>query len=144
MLGLTNMSNDVIVKMDDRCPRKLKTLPCSFCPLAVKRLKSLKYDGNCNDDFDEAQRPGCDYAIDSQMANYCFFKYTAELLPSGKPLSDMMVSHLLGIPLNQIRSIEAEAIRKLAEHPLFKELGASGGVFDTISSYSNPDIRVVK
>ena len=108
-------------KMDPRCPRKLSKQPDSFCPLAVLRLKALRNAG-CELSEDDASRlPGCPWAVNHQLACYCFFKYVADFLPDKSP-SEMEIAHFMNISVETGRRIEKQALEKIRNTPIFREL----------------------
>ena len=107
-------------KMDSRCPRKLKELPCEFCPLAVLRLKALR---NSEEEFteeEEALLPGCPWAINHQMSNYCFFKYSKDYL-SNTP-SDKEIAHMNNVSVDTIKQVEKQAINKIKDFKVIKDM----------------------
>lgn len=115
------MAAPAVNKMDDRCLRKLKDTPRKWCPLAVQRLKALEYLPNELSEEEEAKLPGCAFAVHSQMANYCFFKYIKDIAPN-KPLSDTEIAHLLTISVETIQKTEKKALQKLKDSSEFVEV----------------------
>ena len=107
--------------MDRRCPRKLNELPDCFCPLAVLRLKALRNAGYELSEDEEKKLPGCQWACNHQLANYCFFKYLSDFLPDKTP-SEMEIAHFLNISAETVRRIEKRAIEKIRNTPVFREL----------------------
>ena len=107
--------------MDPRCPRKLCELPDCFCPLAVLRLKALRNASEELSEEDEAKLPGCPWAINHQLANYCFFKYLQDFLPDKAP-SEMEIAHFMNISMDTVRKIEKNAIEKIRNTDVFREL----------------------
>lgn len=106
--------------MDSRCPRKLKKLPCEYCPLAVLRLKALR---NSDDELTEEEEnllPGCPWAINHQMSNYCFFKYSKEYL--NNPPSDKEIAHMNNISVDMVKQIEKQAMAKVKEFKIIKDM----------------------
>jgi len=107
--------------MDARCPRKLKNLPETFCPLAVLRLKALR-NMECElSEEDASKLPGCPWAINHQLACYCFFKYVVEFLPDKAP-SEMEIAHYMNVSTETIKRIEKQAIEKIRNTKVFREL----------------------
>ena len=107
-------------KMDLRCPRKLEELPCEYCPLAVLRLKALR---NSEDELTEEQEallPGCPWAVNHQMSNYCFFNYTAEYLTNAP--SDKEIAHMNNVSVETVKGITKDALDKVKEFELIKDL----------------------
>ena len=105
-------------EMDPRCPRKLKKLPCDFCPLAVLRLKLLRNSDKELTEDEENKLPGCPWAISHQMSNYCFFKYVKEYLST--PPSDKEIAHMNNISVETVKEVEKEAITKIKELSIVK------------------------
>ena len=108
-------------KMDPRCPRKLKELPCEFCPLAVLRLKILRNSNKEHTEEEEGKLPGCPWAISHQLSNYCFFKYSKEYLNS--TLSDKEIAHMANVSVETVKTIEKEALTKIKEFKIIKDMG---------------------
>lgn len=108
-------------KMDPRCPRNLQDTPDSWCPLAVLRLKAIRNAGKELSEQEEAKLPGCPWAVDHQLANYCFFKYINEFA-GGKPVSDMELAALLNISPDSIKKIEKSALNKLKYNESFASM----------------------
>lgn len=107
-------------KMDSRCPRKLDNLPCVYCPLAVLRLKALRNSPVELTEEEEAKLPGCNWAIQHQLSNYCFFNYTKDYL-SDVP-SDKEVAHMNNVSVETVKKIEAKAIEKIKELDIIKDI----------------------
>jgi len=107
--------------MDDRCPRKLCAMPDGFCPLAVLRLKALRNAGRELTEEEASRLPGCPWAVNHQLAGYCFFKYIAEFLPDKVP-SEMEIAHFMNISPETVRRIEKQALEKIRNTPAFREL----------------------
>jgi hypothetical protein len=97
-------------KMDARCPRRLEGMPDNWCPLAVLRLKAIRNAGRELTEEEEALLPGCPWAIDHQLAHYCFFKYLSEYT------SDIELAALLNVSIETIKKIEKGALSKMREH----------------------------
>jgi hypothetical protein len=108
--------------MDKRCPRQLSETPGSFCPLAVQRLKALRHAGRELTEEEEALLPGCPWAVNHQLANYCFFKFIGNFTPDDKPLSEMEIAHFCNISMDTVKKIEKKALQKMRESPVFKEV----------------------
>lgn len=109
------------VKMDKRCPRGLTCHPDKFCPLAVQRLKSLRHAGRELTEDEENLLPGCKWAVNHQMANYCFFSLMKDYIPN-RPFSDMEIAHFCNIAVNTVKKIEKDSMKKLKESVAFKEI----------------------
>lgn len=107
--------------MDKRCPKQLDELPDSWCPLAVQRLKALRHAEKELTEEEEALLPGCPWAVNHQLANYCFFNMIANFLPD-KALSDMEIAHFCNISVDAIKKIEKKSISKIRDTSVFKEV----------------------
>ena len=107
--------------MDHRCPRSLKTLPHSWCPLAVLRLKAIRNAGKELSEEEEEKLPGCPWAVNHQLANYCFFKYVEDYMPE-KQLSDTDIASLNCISVDTVKKTEKNAIAKIKADEEMKEL----------------------
>lgn len=116
------MSNNQPKQMDNRCPRELDEFPDSWCPLAVQRLKALRHAGKELSEEEEAQLPGCPWAVNHQVANYCFFKLIAEHMPNIKNVSDMEVAHYCNISVDSVKKIEKKAVDKIRKSDTFREI----------------------
>ena len=108
--------------MDKRCPRQLETTPGSFCPLAVQRLKALRHAGRELTEEEEALLPGCPWAVNHQLANYCFFKFIGDFTPDDKPLSEMEIAHFCNLSIETVKKTEKRALQSMREDPVFKEV----------------------
>lgn len=108
-------------KMDGRCPRKLETHPDSWCPLAVLRLKAVRNAGRELTEEEESKLPGCPWAVNHQLANYCFFKYMNEF-GSHTPPSEPEIAHYLNLSLDTVKKTQKDAIQKAREDHSFAEI----------------------
>ena len=108
-------------KMDKRCPRALETLPDEWCPLAVMRLRAIRTAGRELTEEEESKLPGCPWAVNHQLANYCFFKYIKQFSGDKQP-SDMEVASLNCISVEAVKKTEKVALAKIREAVQFKEL----------------------
>lgn len=107
--------------MDSRCPRSLEGMPEGFCPLAVMRLRAIRTAGRELTEEEEANLPGCPWAINHQLANYCFFKYIKEY-SSDKPPSDIEVASLNCISVDTVKKTEKSALNKIRQTEEFQDL----------------------
>lgn len=105
--------------MDVRCPRKLTELPCDFCPLAVLRLKALRNSPIELSEEEEAKLPGCSWAVNHQMSNYCFFSYIKDYLDVAP--SDKEIAHMNNVSVNTVKSIESKALEKIKNMDIVKD-----------------------
>lgn len=111
--------------MDKRCPRRLEEMPDNWCPLAVMRLKAIRNAGRELTEEEEALLPGCPWAVDHQLAHYCFFEYLANYT-SEKSVSDIELAALLNVSVDTVKKIEKQALVKMREHKSFAELKQNG------------------
>lgn len=105
--------------MDSRCPRKLDELPCEFCPLAVLRLKALRNSKEELTEEEENLLPGCPWAVNHQMSNYCFFNYLKDYLNDAP--SDKEIAHMNNVSVETVKKVEKEAIAKVKELDIIKD-----------------------
>lgn len=119
------MASEPTVKMDKRCPRRLEDMPDSWCPLAVMRLKAIRNAGRELTEEEEALLPGCPWAVDHQLAHYCFFEYLAKFT-SDKQVSDIELAALLNVSVDTIKKIEKTALQKMRDHQSFSDLKSNG------------------
>lgn len=142
------MSNDggadAKIKMDKRCPRKLEHQPESWCPLAVLRLKALRNAGKELTEEEEEKLPGCPWAVNHQLANYCFFNYLSNYLHEDTPPSHVEIAHMLNISIDTSKKVERDAIDKGRQQSAFKELIDSGdsGIMSDSSEFDS--YKIVK
>jgi hypothetical protein len=108
-------------KMDGRCPRKLSSMPEKWCELAVLRLKAIRNAGKELTEEEETLLPGCPWAVDHQLAHYCFFQYLAEFSQE-KNISDVELAALLNVSIETIKKIEKSGLSKMREHSSFSSL----------------------
>ena len=115
------MSNEPNCKMDARCPRRLEDMPDSWCPLAVMRLKAIRQAGRELNEEEESLLPGCPWAVDHQLAHYCFFEYLTKFTQD-KSVSDIELASLLNVSVDTIKKIEKNALSKMREDKSFSDL----------------------
>lgn len=108
-------------KMDNRCPRKLEEHPDEFCPLAVMRLKAIRNAGKELSEEEESLLPGCPWAVNHQLANYCFFKFVNDYA-GDKPLSDVEIAALNNISVESVKQTEKSALTKVRLAEEFVEI----------------------
>jgi hypothetical protein len=107
--------------MDPRCPRALECAPTDWCPLAVLRLKAIRTAGRELTEDEEAQLPGCPWAVNHQLANYCFFKYIQDYVGDKAP-SDVEIASLNGMSVEAVKRTEKAALSKMREAEEFSSL----------------------
>jgi hypothetical protein len=130
------MANDC--KMDKRCPRALKNMPDEWCPLAVLRLRAIRTAGRELTEEEEAKLPGCPWAVNHQLANYCFFKYVQDYA-SDKPPSDVEIASLNCMSVDAVRKTEKLALNKIRQAKQFEELKESLDEGESVISESTLD-----
>lgn len=131
--------------MDKRCPKRLSTHPDSWCDLAVLRLKALRNADHELTEEEESKLPGCPWAINHQLSNYCFFKYMTDYAPD-KILSEMEVAALNNISVETVKKTEKSALAKIRESEQFTEIKDNYGddkVVEDVNS-KNEDYKVYK
>ena len=111
-------------KMDKRCPRALENMPDAWCPLAVMRLRAIRTAGRELTEEEESKLPGCPWAVNHQLANYCFFKYIKEF-SGDKPPSDIEVASLNCMSVEAVKKPEKTALNKIRDTEQFKDLKES-------------------
>lgn len=129
--------------MDSRCPRQLEDMPTAFCPLAVTRLRAIRTAGRELTEEEENALPGCPWSINSQTANYCFFKYIDEFA-GDQTLSDIEVASLNCLSIETVKKVEKDALNKIRNREEFirlKEDLEGDGAFEN-SGYSDGDFEI--
>jgi len=99
----------------------LDKMPDAFCPLAVMRLRAIRTAGRELTEEEENALPGCPWAVNSQTANYCFFKYIDEFA-SEQTLSDVEVAALNCLSVDTVKRVEKEAMNKIRNREEFASL----------------------
>ena len=132
--------------MDRRCPRKLKEQPTSWCPLAVLRLKALRNAGKELTEEEENKLPGCPWAINHQMANYCFFNYMSQFLDENSLPSETEVAHLLNVSQDTVKKIQKSAIDNIRNVEEFKQIKEAYGDEQIVddSASGDPQYTIIK
>jgi hypothetical protein len=125
-------------KMDIRCPRALETLPDQWCPLAVMRLRAIRTAGRELTEEEESKLPGCPWAVNHQLANYCFFKYIKEFA-GDKPPSDIEVASLNCMSVDAVKKTEKVALNKIRDTAQFKDLKESMNGENVVSEHPSDD-----
>jgi hypothetical protein len=125
-------------KMDSRCPRALETLPEGFCPLAVMRLRAIRTAGRELTEEEESKLPGCPWAVNHQLANYCFFKYIKEFA-GDKPPSDIEVASLNCMSVDAVKKTEKVALTKIRDTDQFQDLKDSMEGENVVSEHPSDD-----
>jgi len=104
--------SDLEERFTSRCPRKLKSLPDHWCPLAVKRLKWMRSLGREPTIEEEETATPCAWAIQDQMSCYCWFVYEAKFL-SESPRNDAEIAALLNLSVDTVKKTAETAIETL-------------------------------
>ena len=89
--------------LDKRCPKKLKSLPCTACPEGRKAVDLAR----------QGKEGGCPWFVADAESNFCFFKYMNDL--GNKPVPPHRITHLLLVDDNEIKEIVTrfrEAVNK--------------------------------
>lgn len=122
------MTDDIHSRFKKSCVLQLPTLPkhwasggqkLHYCPLAVTRLKAIRAaraEGKVLTQEEEAQLPGCPWAIKSQMSGYCWFIYEATSMPEHTTL-DADIAAILDLPVDQVKSSAASGVQKILSNP---------------------------
>jgi len=116
------MSDNFKIKMDPRCPRRLKCHPEVYCPLAVLRLKQLRHSNIELTEEEENKLPGCCWAINHQMSCYCFFKYAHDYLDGSDTPSDVEIAHMNSISVESVKKTAKEALEKVKNSDMMQEI----------------------
>lgn len=135
------MSDSPASKMDKRCPRRLEEMPDSWCPLAVMRLKAIRNAGRELTEDEEALLPGCPWAVDHQLAHYCFFEYLSKFTTE-KSISDIELASLLNVSVDTIKKIEKTALTKMRDHKSFSDLKSGGE--PVVSDSESTDYKIYR
>jgi hypothetical protein len=96
-------------------------MPDTFCPLAVLRLRAIRTAGKELSEEEEAKLPGCPWAVNHQVANYCFFKYIQDFAGDKAP-SDVEIASLNCMSVDAVKKTEKAGIAKIREAEQFKSL----------------------
>jgi hypothetical protein len=125
--------------MDRRCPRKLKEQPDSWCPLAVLRLKALRNAGRELTEEEERKLPGCPWAVNHQMANYCFFNYMSQFLDENSLPSETEVAHLLNVSQETVKKTQKSALDNIRNIDEFKQIKETYGTDPVVGESSSDE-----
>lgn len=136
------MSDAPSCKMDGRCPRRLETTPDSWCQLAVLRLKAIRNAGRELTEEEEALLPGCPFAVDHQLAHYCFFEYLSKYATE-KSVSDVELAALLNVSVDTVKKLEKSALSKMRNHDTFSSLKSDGGD-PVVSDSESTDYKIYR
>ncbi len=112
--------------MDSRCIRRLKNLPQEFCPAAIARLRwREEFDSSSGNkrkeptEQEEANAPGCPWAVKSHQDMFCFFKAVSD---SSECYTDAQIAHMLDLKEMTIKRIRKRAMAKIADRKELKEI----------------------
>ena len=127
-------NSDLDNRFKSKCPRKLDSLPETWCPLGALRMKAIRSLGREPTQSEEAGLPGCPWAISHQFSGYCWFKYESEYMSDSTP-SDQEAAALLGLTPETIRKTSDQALDKVRNskfvHDLKKQYGTNPIVDDS-------------
>jgi hypothetical protein len=119
-------------------------MPDAWCPLAVMRLKAIRTAGRELTEDEESKLPGCPWAVNHQLANYCFFKYIKEYA-ADKPPSDVEIASLNGISVDTVKKTEKNGLVKIRDTEEFKDLKtAMEGEAVVADTLSDDDYKIYR
>lgn len=84
---------------------------------------------------EEAKLPGCPWAVNHQLSNYCFFKYMSDYVD--KPLSEMEVAALNHLSIETVKKTEKSALSKIRESEQFTEIKDEYGDDQIVDSFDS-------
>lgn len=119
---MSNSEKSEKIPMDKRCPRKLKCQPDTWCPLAVMRLKAIRNAGRELTEEEESKLPGCPWAVNHQLANYCFFNYMSQYMDSNNPPSESEIAHFNNVSQETVKKSIKNSISKIRDKQSFREI----------------------
>lgn len=96
-----------------RCPLRLKEFPETPCPLAVQKIKAIKYK-------EEHSKKGCQWYILHPMSCFCFFKYM-ELYGKNKEHIEEDIASMLLISIEEVNDTLDECKEVLIEETELKD-----------------------
>lgn len=127
--------------MDSRCPLKLKSLPCTGCPLGENLFKTpVKKHKRCsckdpqieNNETMLCERCTlplitCHWGINSEYYNYCLWTYLST--PEGNiHVTDTYISEMIDLTEQRVGQIKHQSIKFL--HSLYGESLKKYLIFD--------------
>jgi hypothetical protein len=130
--------SDLKERFKNKCLLKLQDLPKNwssggqklhYCPLAVTRLKAVRAaraDGRSLTQEEEANLPGCPWAVKAQMSGYCWFIFEATQMADA-PMSESDIAAILDLPVDQVKSASNSSLTKIQEDPQIVEIKSSMG-----------------
>jgi DNA-directed RNA polymerase specialized sigma subunit len=124
--------------VDKRCPRKLTEYPTEWCELAVLRLKLIRSAAKELTDEEEQLLRGCNFALACQSANYCFFKYCADMM-NESPRTDIEIARMLNISVDSLKKIEKKAIVKMQDSDFIRDVKRCMPDGESIIDYNRDD-----
>ncbi len=95
--------------MDERCPRKLKKMPCSAC----------RKGRNAVDLNRQNKVGGCPWFVADAESNFCFFKYMAD---NGQSVPTHRIARLLMVDDNEVKRIIQSFRRDMLTGDVIKNL----------------------
>lgn len=90
---------------------------------------------------EEANLPGCPWAVDHQMSNYCFFKFIDQYA-GDKSLSDVEIAALNNISVETVKKTEKIAIAKMKGVEVFRSIKDISGPEEIISAKDDEDYAI--
>lgn len=117
-------------------------MPNTWCSLAVLRLKAMRNAEKEPTQEEEDLLPGCPWAVDHQMSNYCFFKFMDEYV-GDKPLSDVEIASLNNISIETVKKTEKTALAKMKQHETLSKLD-NGGNSPIVEEKDDSSYSIVK
>jgi hypothetical protein len=97
-----------------RCPLGLKEYPTTPCPMAIQRIKAIKY----NIIIDEKNMPGCPWWILDSSSCYCFWYYI-NVFQKDKEANVSEIAASLMLSNEEVEEIISDNINKLKEDEVF-------------------------
>ena len=129
-------------RFKSRCVLKRDELPKTWCPSAVNRLKWIRGLGHEPSEEEEATAAFCPWAIDNQLAGYCWFRYEAQQM-SENAVPDNDIAAALNISVDTVKKTTDRAIAKIKDSKEIKEIRDNYGTEAVISQdYSRDDETV--
>jgi len=124
-------------RFKSKCPRKLDSLPSTWCPLGALRMKAVRSLVKEPSQEEEAGLPGCPHAVSHQFSNYCWFKYESEHI-NGDGCSDQEIASLLGLTPETVKKTAQTALDKIKKNEFILDLKKHHGS-DPIVEDSTPE-----
>jgi hypothetical protein len=108
------------------------------------RLRAIRTAGKELTEEEESKLPGCPWAVNHQLANYCFFKYIQDYT-GDKPPSDVEVASLNCISVDAVKKTEKTALNKIRDTEEFSSLKeAMEGESVVGEAHSDDDYKIYR